>query len=76
MTRLVDVLNRLVDAGHTVLVVEHHPHLLAACDWIVELGPVGGPEGGKIIATGTPEDVTKMNTPTTPYLHELLEVAL
>ena len=57
VARLVDVLNRLVDAGHTVLAVEHHPHLLAACDWLIELGPVGGPDGGHIIATGTPEDV-------------------
>ena len=65
---------QLVDAGHTVLAVEHHPHLLAACDWIIELGPVGGAEGGKIIATGTPEDVMKMETPTAPYLRELLEV--
>ena len=75
VARLVDVLNQLVDAGHTVLVVEHHPHLLAACDWLIELGPVGGTHGGKIIATGTPEDVMKMNTPTAPYLHELLEMA-
>jgi excinuclease ABC subunit A len=74
VSRLVDVLNQLVDAGHTVLVVEHHPHLLAACDWIIELGPVGGPDGGKIIATGTPEAVAKMSTPTAPYLRDLLEV--
>jgi excinuclease ABC subunit A len=72
VARLVDVLNQLVDAGHTVLAVEHHPHLLAACDWIIELGPVGGPDGGKIIATGTPETVMKMDTPTAPYLRELL----
>jgi excinuclease ABC subunit A len=72
---LVAVLNKLVDNGNTVLVVEHHPYLLAACDWIIELGPVGGAEGGKIIVTGTPEKVVKMNTPTAPYLQELLEVA-
>jgi len=74
VARLVEVLNQLVDTGHTVLVVEHHPHLLAACDWIIELGPVGGPDGGKIIAAGTPEKVMKMKTPTSPYLRELLEV--
>ena len=73
VARLVAVLNQLVDAGHTVLVVEHHPHLLAACDWIIELGPVGGQDGGKIIATGTPEDVMKRSTPTAPYIYELLE---
>ncbi len=72
VARLVDVLNRLVDSGHTVLAVEHHPHLLSACDWLIELGPVGGPDGGHIIATGSPEDVSQMNTPTAPYLRELL----
>jgi excinuclease ABC subunit A len=71
---LVKVLNRLVEAGHTVLAVEHHPYLLAACDWIVELGPVGGPGGGRVIATGTPEQVAQMDTPTAPYLRELLEL--
>jgi excinuclease ABC subunit A len=71
VARLVDVLNRLVDVGHTVLAVEHHPHLLAACDWLVELGPVGGPDGGRIIAAGTPEDVAKLDTPTAPYIREL-----
>ena len=72
VARLIDVLNRLVDAGHTVLVVEHNPHLLSACDWLIELGPVGGPDGGHIIATGSPEEVSQMNTPTAPYLRELL----
>jgi excinuclease ABC subunit A len=74
VARLVQVLNRLVRAGHTVVVVEHHPHLLAACDWIIELGPVGGPQGGKVIARGTPQEVMRMDTPTAPYLRELLEV--
>jgi excinuclease ABC subunit A len=73
--RLISVLNRLVDAGHTVLTVEHHPYLLTACDWIVELGPVGGPEGGKIIAAGTPEEVSRLDTPTAPYLRELMGVS-
>jgi excinuclease ABC subunit A len=72
VARLVAVLNRLVDAGHTVLAVEHHPHLLAACDWLIELGPVGGPDGGKVIAIGTPEEVSMMKTPTASYLRELI----
>ena len=72
VARLVEVLNHLVDAGHTVVVVEHHPHVLAACDWLIELGPGGGPEGGKIVAAGTPEDVVKKDTPTGPYLLPLL----
>jgi excinuclease ABC subunit A len=74
VARLVDVLNQLVEAGHTVVVIEHHPHLLAKCDWLVELGPGGGPAGGHIIATGSPETVARMNTPTAPYLQALLEV--
>ena len=66
-------LHQLVDAGHTVLVVEHNPQLLAACDWIIELGPGGGPQGGKIIAAGTPDVVMELDTPTSPYLRELME---
>ncbi len=74
VARLVGVLKQLVDQGHTVVVVEHHLHLLASCDWLVELGPGGGPEGGKIVANGPPEEVAKMSTPTAPYLREVLEV--
>ncbi len=74
VAQLITVLHRLVDAGHTVIVVEHHPHILAACDWIIELGPGGGPDGGKIIAEGTPEAVANLMTPTAPYLREILEV--
>ncbi len=72
--RLIKVLNRLVDEGNSVAVVEHHPHLLAACDWLIELGPGGGPEGGRIIATGRPEEIAKGQTPTAPYLREILGV--
>ena len=75
VARLVGVLHRLVEEGHTVLVVEHHPHLLAACDWLVELGPGGGPDGGRVVATGTPESLACGDTPTAPYLREVLEVA-
>jgi excinuclease ABC subunit A len=73
VARLVEVLNQLVDAGHTVVVVEHHPYLLANCDWLIELGLGGGPEGGRVIATGPPEEVAAMNTPTAPYLRKVLE---
>ena len=72
VARLGRVLHRLVDEGHSVLVVEHHAHLLAACDWLIELGPGGGPEGGRLIAEGTPEAVAQGNTPTAPYLREFL----
>ena len=73
VARLIGVLQRLVDGGHTVVVVEHHPHLLASCDWLVELGPGGGPDGGRVIAAGTPEAVASGSTPTAPYLRSILE---
>jgi excinuclease ABC subunit A len=72
VARLTGVLKGLVEKGHTVLVVEHHPHLLAACDWLVELGPGGGPHGGQVIAEGTPEKVAKGRTPTAQYLRQVL----
>jgi excinuclease ABC subunit A len=71
--RLVGVLQRLVEKGHSVLVVEHHPNLLAACDWLVEFGPGGGPEGGRVIAVGRPDALAAGDTPTAPYLREILE---
>ena len=74
VAQLITVLKQLVNAGNTVIVVEHHPHLLAHCDWLIELGPGGGPDGGLVIAKGTPEDVAKMDTPTAPYLREVLEM--
>jgi excinuclease ABC subunit A len=71
--RLVGVLRGLVQAGHSVLVVEHNPLLLAGCDWLIELGPGGGPEGGWLVAQGTPLAVAQAQTPTAPYLREVLE---
>ena len=77
VARLIGVLRRLVDAGrngrNTVVVVEHHPHLLTACDWLIELGPGGGPEGGHVIAAGRPETLAQRDTPTAAYLREVLE---
>jgi len=72
VARLSRVLHRLVDAGNSVFVVEHHTHLLSACDWLVELGPGGGPDGGRVIAEGTPEAVAAAGTETGRYLSELL----
>jgi excinuclease ABC subunit A len=74
VARLVAVLHRRVDEGGSVLVVEHHAHLLASCDWLVELGPVGGPAGGYVIAAGAPEKVAAGVTPTAPYLREVLKM--
>ena len=73
VSNLIDVLHLLVENGNTVVVIEHHPHVLASCDWIIELGPGAGPEGGQIISKGPPEEVAKQNTPTAPYLKEVLE---
>ena len=72
VARLNGVLHRLVDEGHSVFVVEHHTHLLAACDWLVELGPGGGPDGGRIVAEGPPEVVARGDSPTARYLREVL----
>jgi excinuclease ABC subunit A len=71
--KLLSVLNRLVDAGNTVLVVEHHLDVIKCADWVVDLGPEGGDDGGSIIAEGTPEAVAQ--TPgsyTGKFLAELL----
>lgn len=71
--RLVEVLRNVTESGHSVIIIEHHPHILASCDWLIELGPGGGPEGGRIVAEGTPESIASGNTRTAPYLRGVLE---
>ena len=58
--KLMDVLNRLVDLGNTVLVIEHHLDVIKQADWILDLGPEGGAAGGRIVAQGTPEQVARI----------------
>ena len=70
---LQDVFHRLVDEGHTVIVVEHHLDLVAEADHIVDVGPEAGKNGGRIIASGTPEEVAKSKASrTAPFLKEVL----
>src|SRR5947209_5262590 len=57
--RLLEVLTRLVDAGNTVVVIEHNLDVIKVSDRIIDLGPEGGEEGGRVIATGTPEQVAR-----------------
>ena len=68
---LLDILQRLVDTGNTVLVIEHNLDVINASDWIIDLGPEGGDRGGKIIFEGTPEEIlTEKNSFTGRYLKE------
>jgi excinuclease ABC subunit A len=57
--RLLAVLQKLVDLGHTVLVIEHNLDVVKTADWVIDLGPEGGAAGGRIVAAGTPEDVAQ-----------------
>jgi excinuclease ABC subunit A len=61
--KLVRVLHRLVDAGNTVLVIEHNLDVIAEADWVIDLGPEGGDAGGRITAQGSPEDIIKTYFP-------------
>ena len=71
--RLLTVLQRLVDQGNTVLVIEHNLDVIKTADWIIDLGPNGGNGGGQIVAEGRPEDVAKVNASFTgQYLKPLL----
>jgi excinuclease ABC subunit A len=55
--KLLDVLHRLTDAGNTIIIIEHNLDIIKAADYIIDMGPEGGPKGGRVVATGTPEEV-------------------
>lgn len=71
--RLVDVLHRLVDQGHTVMVIEHNTEVMGEADYIIDMGPGPGEEGGTVVACGTPEQIATLDTPTSPYIREELK---
>lgn len=71
--RLLDVLQRLVDTGSTVLVIEHNLDVIKCADWVIDLGPEGGDNGGKLVACGTPEEVARVpDSHTGRFLAEVL----
>jgi excinuclease ABC subunit A len=73
VAELLKVFHRLVDDGHTVIVIEHDLSVIADADYVVDIGPEAGDAGGKIVATGTPEDIVKSKVSrTAPFLRDLL----
>ena len=72
--KLMDVIQRLVDKGNSIIVIEHNLDVIRCSDWIIDMGPEGGNRGGEIIAMGTPEEVaTNKNSHTGDYLKKVLE---
>ena len=71
--RLLSILNRLVDGGNSMIIIEHNLHVIKSADWIIDMGPEGGGKGGMVIAEGTPEDLSKRkDTPTGVFLKTVL----
>ena len=70
--KLLLILHRLVDNGHSVFVIEHHPDILRQADWLIELGPEGGPKGGQLIFEGSVSNMLKRAY----FLQELCEARL
>src|SRR5881296_3783510 len=72
--KLLEVLNRLVEQGNTVVIIEHNLDVIKTADWVIDLGPEGGEEGGRVLATGTPESVARQSAKS--YTGQFLESAL
>lgn len=71
--RLLAILNKLVDGGNSMIIIEHNLHVIKSADWVIDMGPEGGLKGGMVCAEGTPEDLAKKaNTPTSEYLKKIL----
>ncbi len=67
--KLLSILNKLVDGGNSMIIIEHNLHVIKSADWVIDMGPEGGQNGGTVIAEGTPEDLAKRaDTPTGKYL--------
>src|SRR5262249_4259037 len=74
--KLLSVLQSLVNMGNTVVVVEHNLDVIKTADWVIDLGPGGGPDGGQVVAEGTPEDVSALSASATgQFLRPLLNAA-
>ena len=72
--RLLEILNRLVDGGNSMAIIEHNLHVIKSADWIIDMGPEGGQNGGRVIAEGTPEDLAqRTDTPTGIFLKNLIK---
>jgi excinuclease ABC subunit A len=65
-------LQQLVDAGNSVIVVEHELRMIAASDWVIDMGPGAGSAGGRIVASGTPRQLCARDSPTARYLRKLI----
>ena len=71
--KLSQVIDKLVESGNTVIIIEHNLDIIKRADYIIDLGPDGGVKGGKVVATGTPEEVAKVkNSYTGQYLRKVL----
>src|SRR5205085_3084728 len=74
VAKLLDLMHGLVDRGNTVVVIEHNLDVVKTADWVIDLGPEGGDEGGRVIGTGTPEQVAASDSgATATYLRRMLK---
>ncbi|MBR0372379.1 excinuclease ABC subunit UvrA [Candidatus Saccharibacteria bacterium] len=72
--RLLSILNRLVDGGNSMIIIEHNLHVIKSADWVIDMGPEGGLKGGEVVAEGTPEELARLSkTPTGEYLSKILK---